>query len=110
MGLKGFFAPIADSGDQADDGIGTSDDETNSSSSTSSNASREEGENSPNMAPRRVIKLDLAAMSQLLTFDEVSRDEVPLQGQIWAKNNVPKCPTLAIEGAWVCLKIGRAHV
>ena len=67
---------ISDSGviqDQAvDDGIGTSDDETNSNSS--STTSSKEGENSPNLGqPRRVIKLDLAAMSQLLTFDEVRR-------------------------------------
>ena len=53
-----------------DDGIGTSDDETNSNSST--NSGTEQESTSPNMAQsRRVIKLDLAAMSQLLTFDEV---------------------------------------
>ena len=61
------------SGDDAglpDDGIGTSDDETNSNSST--NSGTEQESTSPNMAQsRRVIKLDLAAMSQLLTFDEV---------------------------------------
>ena len=59
-----------DDGALPDDGIGTSDDETNSNSST--NSSTEQESTSPNMAQsRRVIKLDLAAMSQLLTFDEV---------------------------------------
>ena len=65
---------FADSGtDQThDDGIGTSDDETNSNSST--NSSTEQESTSPNMAQsRRVIKLDLAAMSQLLAFDEVRK-------------------------------------
>ena len=73
--LTSFFSSLfSDSGtDQAhDDGIGTSDDETNSNSSSTESKS-EELSSSPNMAQsRRVIKLDLAAMSQLLAFDEVS--------------------------------------
>ena len=67
---------FADSGtDQThDDGIGTSDDETNSNSSSTESKSEAELSNSPNMAQsRRVIKLDLAAMSQLLAFDEVRK-------------------------------------
>ena len=76
--IKAVPLSFTDSGtDQADDGIGTSDDdETNSNSST-----HEERANSPNMAQlqaRRVIKLDLAAMSQLLTFDEVRKSEIQI--------------------------------
>jgi hypothetical protein len=57
--------------DQADDGIGTSDDETNSNSSTNTQETEHEP-TSPNLGQsRRVIKLDLAAISQLLAFDEV---------------------------------------
>ena len=67
-----------DDGALPDDGIGTSDDETNSNSST--NSSTEQESTSPNMAQsRRVIKLDLAAMSQLLTFDEVRIGNFELQ-------------------------------
>jgi len=59
-----------------DDGIGTSDDETNSNSSSTESKS-EELSNSPNMAQsRRVIKLDLAAMSQLLAFDEEEEEDL----------------------------------
>ena len=66
-----FTGSSEESSEAADDGIGTSDDETNSNSST--NSTQDSG--SPNMSAqsRRVIKLDLAARSQLLTFDEVSR-------------------------------------
>lgn len=65
-----LFCSFSDSEQVHDDGIGTSDDETNSNSSST----KEDGENSPNMGqPRRVIKLDLAAMSQLLAFDEVRK-------------------------------------
>ena len=64
---------VADTVDHVDDGIGTSDDETNSNSSTQS-PETSESSSSPNMGQsRRVIKLDLAAISQLLAFDEVSR-------------------------------------
>ena len=67
---------FTDTVDQADDGIGTSDDETNSNSSSSTGPTpetSEESSSSPNMGQsRRVIKLDLAAISQLLAFDEVT--------------------------------------
>ena len=66
---------FTDTVDQADDGIGTSDDETNSNSSSTgpTQETSEESSSSPNMGQsRRVIKLDLAAISQLLAFDEVT--------------------------------------
>ena len=67
-----LFRFISDTVDQADDGIGTSDDETNSNSSTNTPETNSESSSSPNMGQsRRVIKLDLAAISQLLAFDEV---------------------------------------
>lgn len=78
---------LSTNNDQADDGIGTSDDETNSNSSTlssqresnddeSSPTQGEEADTSPNLnKSRRVIKLDMAAISQLLSFDEEEEDE-----------------------------------
>ena len=72
----GFTGSSEESSEAADDGIGTSDDETNSNSSTNST----QESTSPNMSAqsRRVIKLDLAAMSQLLTFDEVRTEELSM--------------------------------
>jgi len=66
-----------DTVDQADDGIGTSDDETNSNSSTNTPETNSESSSSPNMGQsRRVIKLDLAAISQLLAFDEEEEEDL----------------------------------
>ena len=82
---------FTDTVDQADDGIGTSDDETNSnSSSTGPNTQEtsEESSSSPNMGQsRRVIKLDLAAISQLLAFDEVTFPQIQGQSKL-NENNV----------------------
>ncbi len=67
--------------DQTDDGIGTSDDETNSNPSSGNSeheaaeSEAEENHATSNLASRRVIKLDLAAVSQLLAFDEVCSED-----------------------------------
>lgn len=104
-----------DTVDQADDGIGTSDDETNSNSSSTgpTQETSEESSSSPNMGQsRRVIKLDLAAISQLLAFDEEEEegleseedDEDQLNGnKAWKKTIAKDLAKLTAE------KIRRRH-
>jgi len=73
---KNLRKKSTDTVDHVDDGIGTSDDETNSNSSSQS-PETSESSSSPNMGQsRRVIKLDLAAISQLLAFDEEEEEDL----------------------------------